>query len=266
MKAFPKQYSLIKFSRKNFAGKKKKVMDLTKRDFDMIVVGGLNGAQVIKYFQHKHFHGTIAGFSKRLIFYNEASYEYGMTSNFKAHKFTAMPFGANFDNQTYRMVKEHITGINPEKNQVTTEKGETWNYNTLVLNTGLDQSVDNLPFSKELVSDPYAHSRVFAHITGSSFHYQRNSRIMINHPGGDFIVYIPSPNRREATDHWYLMLDHYFAKGYLLNTFNRDMKIRVITPEPTLFKFPFANEIVNDEISQRSSIGKFYLFRNSLRN
>jgi hypothetical protein len=256
MKAFQRHNSLIKCSKKNFA-KKKKVMDLAKRDFDMIVIGGLNGAQVVKYFQHKHFHGTIATFSKRLIFYNESLYEYGMTSNFKAHKFTSLPVSANFDNLTYRMVKEHVVGINPEKNEVVTEKGETWTYNALVLNTGLDQSVNNLPFNKDLVNDLYAHNRVFAHITGSAFHYQRNSRIMINHPGGDFIIYIPSPNRREVADHWYLMLDHYFAKGYLLNTFSH-MKIRVITPEPHLFKFPFANEIINNEIKERSSIGILY--------
>lgn len=255
MKAIQRHNALIKVSKKNFAGKKKKVMDMTKRDFDMVVVGGLNGAQIIKYFQHKHFHGTIAGFSKRQIFYNESLYEYGMTSNFKAHKYTSMPFGAMFDNQTYRLVKEHVVNINPEKNEVVTEKGETWRYKALVLNTGLDQCADNLPFNKELLNDPLAHNRVFAHITGSAFHYHRNSRIMINHPGGDFIVYIPSPSRREVTDHWYLMLDHYFAKGYLLNTFNRSMKIRVITPEPQLFKFPFANEIVNNEIKERSSIG-----------
>ena len=242
-------------------------MDMTKRDFDMIVIGGLCGAQVIKYFQHKHFHGTIAGFSKRMIFYNESLYEYGMTSNFKAHKYTAMPFGANFDNQTYRMVKEHVVSIHPEKNEVVTEKGETWKYKALVLNTGLDQSADNLPFSKDLLNDPLAHNRIFAHITGSAYHYQRNARIMINHPGGDFLIYIPSPSRREVSDHWYLMLDHYFAKGYLLNTFNRTMKIRIITPEPQLFKFPFANEIVNNEISERSSIGEFYFnIRGSLWN
>jgi hypothetical protein len=254
MKAFN---GFMKISKKNMASKKKKAMDYNLRDFDMIVVGGLNGAQVIKYFQHKHFHGTIAGFSKRLIFYNESLYEYGMTTNFKPHKYTAMPFGANYDNQTYRLVKDPVTTINPEKNEVVTEKGEIWRYKTLVLNTGLEQTIDNLPFNKELISDNYAHTRVFAHITGSAFHYHRNSRIMINHPGGDFLVYIPSPSRREVSDHWYLMLDHYFMKGNLLGTYN-NMKIRVITPEPQLFKFTFANEVVLDEISQRSMIGSLY--------
>jgi hypothetical protein len=228
---------------------------MTKRDFDMIVIGGINSANIIKYFHHRHFHGTIAGFSKRLNFLNQSLYEFGQTHNLKSHKYMSLPFNALFDNSISRCVKEQVVNINPEKNEVISEKGETWTYKALVLNTGLDQSINNLPFNSELLTDPLAHNRVFAHITGSNFHYFRNTRLWLNHPGGDFIIYIPSPNKREASDHWYLMLDHYFIKGYLLNVYNRSMKIRVITPEPQLFKFPFANEIINNEISERSSIG-----------
>lgn len=42
--------------------------------------------------------------------------------------------------------------------------------------------------------------------------------------------------------------------GFTIRAHPKNMKIRVITPNKNLFNFPFANEVVMDEISQRSMI------------
>jgi len=128
----------------------------------------------------------------------------------------------------------------------------------------LDQKADCYPFIKNLVTDDFAKTRVFIQDTSSMPNVIRNSRIFFMHKDGDFLLYLPKlPSRREAYDHWYLALDSYLSRGVLSEALNRGMKIRVITPENVLFKFPFANEIINEEISQRTMIGNlieiFYL-------
>lgn len=75
------------------------------------------------------------------------------------------------------------------------------------------------------------------------------------HKNGDFIVYLPKlPSRREAYDAWYLGLDTFLSWGVHSEAHPQNMKIRVITPNDSLFKFPFANEVVMEEISQRGMI------------
>ena len=135
--------SIYKTQAKQFAGgKKKHVIDPHRREFDCIWIGGLNSANMIKYFQHKHFHGELAGFNGRPKFFNEHLYEYLITSNMKGYKYLAMPFSSNFEVTQAKCAKERIAKIEPEKNQVITEKGEVYKYNALVLNTGTDLKVN----------------------------------------------------------------------------------------------------------------------------
>ena len=247
----------FKISKKHMAGGgKKKKIDTNLKEFDIVWIGGINSANMIKYFQHKHFHGTMAGFNPNSKFYYQHLYEYIISGNMKPYKFSAMPFSSNYDILESKCGRDAITQIIPEKNQIISDKGETYTYKTLVLNTGLDQKAHCMPFLKNLVSDDFAKSRVFIQDTTSLTNVIRNSRIFFMHKDGDFILYLPKlPSRRESYDHWYLALDSYLSRGVLNEAHNRGMKIRVITPEKNLFKFPFANEIVNEEISQRTMIG-----------
>ena len=177
----------------------------------------------------------------------------------KPYKFSAMPFSSNFDIGVSKCGRDSISRILPEKNQIVTEKGETYSYKALVLNTGLDQKAHNMPFLNGLVSDDFAKTRVFIQDTTSIANVIRNSRIFFMHKDGDFLVYLPQlPSRREAYDHWYLALDSYLSRGVMSEAHPRGMRIRVITPENELFKFPFANEIINDEINSRTMIGNFF--------
>lgn len=122
---------------KNFAGGKKKApIDPTLRDFDVIWIGGLNSANMIKHFQHKHFHGKMAGFNPNAKFFNQHLYEYLLTSNMKNYKYLSMPFSSNFEVTDAKCGKDRITKINPQKNEITTEKGDVFRYKSLVLNTG----------------------------------------------------------------------------------------------------------------------------------
>jgi len=123
---------------KTFAGGKKKApISQALRDFDIIWIGGLNSANMIKYFQHKHFHGKMAGFNHKGKFFNEHMYEYVLGSNIKSFKYLAMPFSSNFEVNDAKCGKDLITKINPEKNELTTEKGDVYKYKSLVLNTGI---------------------------------------------------------------------------------------------------------------------------------
>ena len=176
----------------------------------------------------------------------------------KPYKFSAMPFSSNYDIGVSKCGRDAISKIVPEKNQIITDKGETYTYKSLVLNTGLDQKAHCMPAIKNLVTDDFAKTRVFIQDTTSIANVIRNSRIFFMHKDGDFLVYLPKlPSRRESYDHWYLALDSYLSRGVLSEAHNRGMRIRVITPENVLFKFGFANEIVNEEISQRTMIGNF---------
>ncbi len=95
----------------------------------------------------------------------------------------------------------------------------------------MSQTYSSIPYLKDLVTDEFAHTRVFVQEPGDIFQATRNLRIMNMHKDGDLIVYLPkSPSRREAYDHWYLMLDSYISRGLLSEALPRSMKIRVITP------------------------------------
>lgn len=259
MRAFRgKENNLMNITRRFMAKKaKKEKLDPNLRDYDVIFIGGLNAANMIKYFQHKHFHGKMAGFCSNLKFFNEHLYEYAINTNMKAYKYLAMPFSSNFEVSDARCGRERIVDIHPEKNEIVTEKGDIFTYKSLVLNTGLEQKGVNMPFIKDLITDDFAKTRVFVQEAGNSFQFNRNFRIFLNHKDGDFLLYLPKfPSRREAYDHWYLMLDSYFSRGQFVESFSRSMRIKVITPNDCLFKFPFANELMLEEISNRPMIGK----------
>jgi hypothetical protein len=226
------------------------------KDFDVIFVGGLQAANVLKYMQHTDFHGTMAGFCRRNRFYNEHQYEYLIHGNMKAYKYNSSSFGSNFNSDQSLYSSHEIVDIDPVKNTVTDDRGIHYTYKSLVLNTGLDQSVANMPFIHKLVQDgDFAESRVFVHNPSDVDHIDRNRRIFSNHKDNDFIVYLPEyPNRREAYDAWYLALDTFLTWGVHSQAHHRNMKVRVITPNQNLFRFPFANEVVMEEISQRSLI------------
>jgi len=212
LKATQSGANIYKSQLKTFA--KKAPMSPLQREFDIIWIGGLNSANMIKYFQHKHFHGSMAGFSSRSKFFNDHLYEYLLGSNMKSFKYLAMPFSSNFEVQDAKCGKDRITNIDAKNNQITTERGEVYKYKSLVLNTGLDQKNENNPFILPLIQDEMAKSRVFVHETGNMNTVNRNLRMYYMHKDGDFIVYLPEfPSKRESTIQVYLL---YSLRSYVL--------------------------------------------------
>jgi len=256
-----KQQILINVAKKFFAGGgKQKKIDPNLKEFDAIFVGGLHSAITIKYFQVKHFHGTLAGFNHRSKFAFESLYEQVIAGNLKTFKYSAMPFSSMYDLATARAFKESIVDIRPDKSEVITSKGDVFKYKSLVLNTGLKQDGAEDPILKDYINDEFGKSRVFVQEAGNPFQVNRNTRIFHMHKDGDFLLYIPAgPSKREASDHWYLSLDSYLSRGLFTGNRHRGMRIKVITPNEYLFKFPFANEVIMEEISNRPMIGKFYI-------
>ncbi len=252
---------LIQIPKKFFAGGGAgKKIDPNLKDFDVVFVGGLHNATLIKHFQTKHFHGTMAGFNTRSKFCYDHLYDYVIAGAMKTFKYSAMPFSSLFETSVTRAIKEEIVQIKPESNQIVNQKGDVYSYKTLVLNSGLKQEANEDPILCNYVNDgEYGQSRVFVHETGNPYHLARNSRIFLAHKDNDFIIYLQGgPNKREAYEHWYLQLDDYLSRGMILGNRPQGMKIRVITPNNSLFKFPFANEVMLEEISKRANIGKLY--------
>jgi hypothetical protein len=243
--------------KKFFAGGGKvKKIDPNLKEFDTIFLGGLHSSTMIKYFQVRHFHGTMAGFNHRAKFAYEHLYDYVIAGNLKTFKYSAMPFSSMYDVSQSRAIKETIVDIKPENNEVVTSKGDVYKYKSLVLNTGLKQESALDPIFSNYVNDEFGKSRVFVQEPGNTFHLGRNTRIFHMHKDGDFLIYIPDgPNKREAYDHWYLMADSYLARGLFTDNRHRGMRVKIITPKDHLFKFPFANEVVMEEIGQRGMIG-----------
>jgi hypothetical protein len=264
MRATRSTTKFLRIPKKHFAGGgKAKKIDPNLKDFDVLFLGGLHNATIIKYFQIKHFHGTIGGFNHRSKFCYDHLYDYVIAGNMKPFKYSAMPFNSLFDTSASRAIKETITEIRPEKNEVVTSKGDVYKYKALVLNTGLKQEANDDPILKDYVNDgEFGKSRVFVHETGSAYHLSRNTRVFHMHKDGDFIVYLPAgPNKREAYEHWYLSLDAYLSRGLFTGNRHRGMRVKIITPNSQLIKFPFANEIVMEEISNRPMIGiLFFIF------
>lgn len=247
---------IVKQNKKHFAAGGGKEIDYNLKEFDVAFVGGLQCANVLKYLQHMQFKGTMAGWTSRGKFFNEHHYEYLIHGNMQAYKYLAMAFNSNYDVKQSAYFNSRVVDINPSQNTITDEKGQTYSYKALVLNTGLDQRVQHMPFVNQHVQDgELGHSRVFVHNPSDVDHQDRNRRIFGMHKDNDFIVYLPRyPSRREAYDAWYLGLDTYLSWGVHSQANPYGMKIRVITPNDNLFRFPFANEVVMEEISQREMI------------
>lgn len=245
---------IVKTQSKTFASGHE--IDPHLKDFDVAFVGGLNAANVLKYMQHTNFHGTMAGFNPNATFFNQHHYEHLIHGNIKPFKYLAMGFNNNFDSKASLYVPQRVANIIPEKNQIVDSKGTVYSYKALVLNTGLSQKVQDMDFVNKYVSDgEFAESRVFAHQPHDEHHNERNKRIFSMHKDKDFLIYLPKyPSKREAYDAWYLAVDTYLSWGIQSQAHSDKIKIRVITPNKELFKMPFANEVVMDEISQRSMI------------
>lgn len=248
--------SFIKSQKKFFAGGSHHKIDYNLKNFDLIVIGGLNSGTVVKYLQHSDFHGTIAGFCKRTKFFNEHFYQYMLSSQLKAFKYNAGEFTNSYDADASAAFTREIVDIKPEKNQVIDDKGTVYTYKSLLLNTGLNQTVENMPFLLPFVNDnDRGTSRVFINDASSEFHIERNKRMFQLHKDNDFLVYLPEhPNRKEAYDNWYLALDNYISWGIQSGTFSRKIKVRVITPNNYLFRYPFADEVIREECASRTSI------------
>lgn len=248
--------NINKITKKTFAGGSSHNIDYNLKKFDVIFVGGLNAANTIKYMQHTGFHGTMAGFNNKPRFYNEHHYELFVHGTIPSFKYMSSVFSSNFESKASCYFPHRITKIDPKNNKVVDDRGIEFSYKSLVLNTGLDHSYKNMPFLEKYLKDgELGKSRVFVHNPSDDDHIERNRRIISMHKDNDLIVYLPKlPSRREAYDAWYLKLDTYLSWGLQSGAHPKSMKIRVITPNKNLFNFPFANEVVMDEISQRSMI------------
>ena len=190
--------TFIKVSKK-YAGGGAKIDPKTK-DFDVLFAGGLCSAHTIKWLQVRHFHGKMGIINPNSVFFHEHQYDALISSSIKDFKYKSMPIAANFNVGQSLSIKDRISKILPHEKKVLTEKGETYSYKTLVLNTGLQQNHSNLPFLEQFIkNDPLAHSRVFVQATKDLEQIQRNLRIYQNHKNGDIIIYLPEfPSRREC--------------------------------------------------------------------
>jgi len=254
MKAIKRSNGLYSISKKQFAKHPK--INYSLRDLDIVFIGGVNCASTIKYMQYTGFHGPMAGFCTRIQAYNEHLYEYLIHGHMKPFKYNATSFSGNYDAEASIYSNHKIVDINPKENKVIDDMGNTYSYKALVLNTGLDQAVANMPFIHKYTQDgEFGESRVFVHNPSDTNHLDRNRRIFAMHKDNDFIVYLPEyPSRREAYDGWYLALDSYLSWGIQSGAHHEKMKIRVITPNKNLYKFKFANEVVMEECSNRDLI------------
>lgn len=244
---------ITKIQKKQFAAKK---IDYNLKEFDVIAIGGLNAGGVLKWLQHTDFHGTMAGFSHKPKFFNENQYGNLFAGSMKPYKYICTNFGNMYNTEQSVFSAHTIVDIKPELNQVIDDKGTAYTYKTLLLDTGLKQVVENMPFLEKFVNDSeFGESRVFVSAPSDEFHVERNKRLFNMHKDNDFLVYLPEyPNRREAYDNLYLALELFISQGQLSCGRSKDIKVRVITPNNYLFRFPFANEVVLDELSQRTSI------------
>lgn len=247
---------LVKLQSRQFASGGHHELDPNTKDFEVILIGGLNSSNIINHFQHSGSHAKMALFNNNNGYFNEHHYEYLLHGTMQAYKYLANTAGQCFDNKASLFFQNKVTEIRPESNEVVDDRGKVYTYKTLILNTGLQQKAKNMEFVDKYIHDgEFGSSRVFVHEVNSIEQIERTKRMIYMHKDQDFIVYLPKyPSRREAYDAWYLGLDQYFSWGHHSQSHPKNMKVRVITPNENLFRFPFANEIVMDEIKDRQLI------------
>jgi len=245
---------MVQVGSRGFAGggPKKPAIDAKLTDFDVVFVGGLNAACVLKFMQSNDHAQDL----KMAIVSSQGKFieplNYLMVSHFHLDKLSMESPAISAMVQNWSKAElTSVNGLDPHSNSLSLENGKTFTYKSLVLAPDFNNAKSNIKGLEEMaLSGP--ENKVFVHSIDDKNTVDRNYWHGVGHTHGDFICYSPQvPYNHEASDFYALYYEHFMRQDTMHGRNSANVKIQFWTPNKFIYAFPYANEVALDECHKR---------------
>lgn len=146
---------------------------------------------------------------------------------------------------------QRVTEVDPNNNTLTLSNGKQYTYKALVLAPGFDHHSRHIKGLEEFENGPETNN-VYAHCLDSSLRVDRNWYHGWNNAAGDLITYSPKhPYKGEGCDFYSLYYEQFLRQDRLQGRALANSRVQFWTPNKSIFKFGYANEVALDECHKR---------------
>ena len=209
--------SMTTVNQRSFAGgkaKKKPNMPATNTDFDVVFVGGMNSAALVKFLQCDGVNYKMALVTERSRFVLPQSY-FGVAHGHIAElKLESATVSAQVDPWSRMDTFAKVSEFQPDHNKLKLSNGREYTYKALVLATGFQHKVEHIEGLSEFSHKPQ--SNVFIHTVDHKERVDDNYYHGWNHTNGDMICYSPAfPYKGEGSDFYALYYEHFLRQDIL---------------------------------------------------
>lgn len=221
------------------------------KDFDIVLIGGLNATALTKFLQNDHKGWKMAIVTDRSKFVCPELYFLCSHSAIKPLKLESGSVGSQVDASSRVESGVRATKVDPENNKVVLSNGKEYTYKTLVYAPGFEHTVDNIPGLRAF-EDAGERAGVYSHIVDTVARLDRNYYHGWEYESGDYIVYDPaSPFKGEGSNFYPLYYEYILRNDFIHGRASKNARIQYWTPNKEIFKFPFANEVALEECHKR---------------
>ncbi|CAI2367828.1 unnamed protein product [Moneuplotes crassus] len=220
-------------------------------EFDICIVGGLNGTALTKFLQNEGKGLKMAIITDRSKFIIPELYFLSSHDAVKSLKLESGSVASQVNAASRVDANLRATKIDPEANKISISNGKEYTYKALVYAPGFDHTVDNLPGLREF-EDAGDQTNVFSHIPDKIDRLDRNYYHGFQQYGGDYIVYDPArPYKDEGSNFYAFYYEYILKQDSLHGRAARNARVQYWTPNKSIFDFDYANEVVMDDCHKR---------------
>lgn len=202
---------MVQVGSRGFAGggAKKPAIDSKLTDFDVIFVGGLNAACLLKFMQANDHAQDL----KMAIVSNQGKYiepcnYFAVTHAHHDKLVMESPALSAMVDSWSKAESGTVAGLDANANSMTLASGKSLSYKSLVLAPGFDCARSNIKGLKEMAAS-HTSNKTFVHAVDDKFTIDDNYWHGVGHSHGDFICYSPAvPYKGEGTDFYAFYYEH----------------------------------------------------------
>jgi len=184
-------------------------MPAAERDFDIVLVGGMNVTALTKFMQTEgvdYKMALVVGQGKSIM---PTSYFGVCHGHIDGQKLESSAVSSQVDPWSRIDVGAKVVQYKPNESKVVLSNGKEYSYKALVIAPGLDHRDDMIDGLQDLQELP-EEENCFVHIFDSKYRCSKNYYHGWNHRNGDMLCYSPkAPYKGEGTDFWALYYESF---------------------------------------------------------
>jgi len=231
-------------------GPKKPNMPAAERDFDIVLVGGMNAVALTKYLQTDDLGYKMAVVTpdgKHIIPQSYLPVSHGFMPGLKL-----MSGSVSGQVQAWSRVDTgaKVQTFHPNENKLVLNNGREYTYKALVLAPGFDHKSANIEGLGDM-EQSHESENVFSHVLDTKERVDRNFNHGWSHQGGDMLYYMPKTPCKGEANFWPLYYEAWMRQDRMFGRAAEDARIQVWTPNSFIMEYPYANEVALDECDKR---------------